>query len=112
MERLIKREELLLLIFEDAAQPMQAQQIGAQLKVSMAEFETVFGLAVATTSDPAVAATLGVQWGQQQQQLLQQHEQQQSAVAAVLFDSGVAKHFPGPIHGEDAAIEVRVLSNC
>lgn len=58
MERVLKREELLLVHFLPPSTP-DSSPLAARLRVSLAELETVFGLAVVTVSDPAVASALG-----------------------------------------------------
>lgn len=67
--------------------------------MSLFELETVFGLAVTTTSDPAVTTTLlGDGTGAREET---------SFPAIVLYDHGSPTRYPAPTGGEDAAFEVR-----
>ena len=59
--------------------------------MSLADLETVFGLATVTVGDLAVAGTLGVS----------------TFPAVILIDAGNRAEFPGPFFHEDVAIEIR-----
>ena len=68
IKKVIKREDLLLILFHDDKQ----RPLAAQLKVSLVDLETLFGLAVVTVSDLKVAFDFGIG----------------SLPAVVLFDRG------------------------
>ncbi len=68
------------------------------VQVSLSELETVFGLAVTTTSDAAVAKTL-----------LGDGEVDSSFPVIMLYDHGSPSRYQGRTEGEDAAFEARDL---
>eukprot|EP00095_Tigriopus_kingsejongensis_P007667 maker-scaffold156_size297567-snap-gene-0.22 protein:Tk07667 transcript:maker-scaffold156_size297567-snap-gene-0.22-mRNA-1 annotation:"GL10978" len=87
IQRVLKREDLLLILFHDDKQ----RPLAAQLKVALVDLDTLFGLAVVTVSDMKVAYNFGVG----------------TFPAVILFDNGKASKFEGEFVHEDVAIEIK-----
>ncbi|TRY78281.1 hypothetical protein TCAL_08763 [Tigriopus californicus] len=87
IRKVLKREDLLLILFHDDKQ----RPLAAQLKVALIDLETLFGLAVVTVSDVKVAYSMGVG----------------TFPAVILFDNGQAHQFEGEFVHEDVAIEIK-----